>query len=166
MQSFTLTHEINCDLDTFWKLFLDKTFNEALFKQGLGFPRYETLELTDRENEVFRRVGVTPKIDAPAPVVKVLGASFSYTEEGTLDKSAKIFRWKSIPSTSADKVQTQGTVRAEAAGEGKVRRISDFNCEVKVFGIGGMIESALEKNLRHGWDKSAVFMNDWLKTHS
>jgi hypothetical protein len=63
----------------------------------------------------------------------------------------------------ADKVKTFGDVHAEPAGEGKVKRISAFSYEAKIFAIGGLVESSLEKSLRSGWDKSAVFFNDWLK---
>ncbi len=165
MVKFTLTHEINCDVDTFWKVFFNKDFSHELFRGALQFPAYEIMELKDGDKEIFRRVSATPKMDAPAAVAKVLGSSFSYVEEGRFDKGTKIFQWKSIPSTMADKVRTEGSVRAEPAGDGKIRRVSDFSFEAKVFGLGGVIESALEKNLRHGWDESAVFMNNWLKSN-
>jgi hypothetical protein len=163
MQSFTLSHEIHCDEATFWKVFFDKEFNAALYKDGLGFPEYALLELKESEKEIVRRAKVTPKMDAPAPVAKVLGSSFSYIEEGTFDRASKIYRWKSLPNQMADKVKTYGEVRAEPAGEGKVKRISEFHYEAKIFAIGGVVESSLEKSLRSGWDKSAVFFNDWLK---
>jgi hypothetical protein len=163
MQSFTLSHEIHCDEETFWKAFFDKDFNASLYKDGLGFPEYTLLDLKETADEIVRRAKVTPKMDAPAPVAKVLGSSFSYIEEGTFDRAAKVYRWKSIPSQMADKVKTDGEVRAEPAGDGKVRRISSFRYEAKIFAIGGLVESSLEKSLRSGWDKSAVYMNEWLK---
>lgn len=163
MKSFTLSHEIHCDSETFWKTFFDKSFNDDMFKKGLGFPHYETVEQRDTDKEIVRRVKVTPKMDAPGPVAKALGSSFSYTEDGTFDKASKVFSWKTTPSSLADKVKTEGTVRVEPAGEGKVRRVCEFHYEAKVFGIGGLLESSLEKNLRGGWDKSAEFMNRWLK---
>ena len=165
MKSFTLSHEINCDLDAFWKIFFDKEFNVALFRDGLQFPHYEVLELKDGEKEILRRVKVTPKMDAPGPVAKVLGNSFSYVEDATFDKASKVLTWKTTPSSMADKVTTKGTIKAEPAGEGKVMRLSEFHYEAKVFGIGGLLESAFEKSLRSGWDKSAEFLNRWLKEH-
>ena len=36
--------------------------------------------------------------------------------------------------------------------------------EAKVFAIGGLIESSAEKQLREGFDQSAVFMNQYLKS--
>jgi hypothetical protein len=99
---------------------------------------------------------------APSAVQKMLGGSFSYLEEGTFDRATKVFRWKSTPSALAEKVKTGGTVRAEPAGPGQVRRICDFQYEAKIFGIGGVVESVIEKGLRGGWNKSADFLNGWL----
>lgn len=163
MPSFTLTHEINCDVDTFWKNFFDKSFNVKMFKEGLDFPSFEVVDQKDDDKQVTRKSQVTPKMDVPGPVAKILGSSFSYLEEGTFDKASKVWRWKTTPSTMADKVKTSGVVRVEEAGEGKCRRLCEFEYEAKVFGLGGVIEKALEKNLRSGWDKSAEWMNAFYK---
>ena len=159
----TLTHEIECDPETFWKLFLDKTFNEKMFKEALGFPRYDVVDQRETDKEVVRKVSGQPKLDAPGPVQKLLGSSFSFVEEGRFDKTSKVWHWKMIPSTMADKLRTEGTIRVEPAGEGKCRRIADISMEAKVFGVGGMLESTTEKNMRQGYDASARFMNQWIR---
>src|SRR5437899_2227982 len=105
MGKFTLTHEINCDADTFWKVFLDKAFNEALFRQGLKFPRFDIVEQRETDTEVIRKVSGEPKMDLPGPIQKLLGNGFSYTEEGKLDKASKTWRFKMTPSTLADKMR-------------------------------------------------------------
>jgi hypothetical protein len=68
------------------------------------------------------------------------------------------------PSTLADKLFTSGTVRVEPIGTDKVRRIAEMSIEAKIFAVGGLIESTAEKQMRDGWDKSAVFMNRYLET--
>ena len=55
-----------------------------------------------------------------------------------------------------------GSVRVEAVGDDKVRRVADLFIEAKIFGLGGLIESSAEKQLRDGWDQSAVFMNKYI----
>jgi hypothetical protein len=95
-------------------------------------------------------------------VAKLLGSNFRYVEEGTFDKGQKLWRWKMIPSTLADKLRQEGTLRVEAAGPGRVLRIAELVNEAKVFPISGLIESSAEKQLREGWDRSAKFMNDYL----
>lgn len=162
MAKFTVTHEINCDEETFWKLFFDKDFNEQLYKTQLGFPEFTIVEQRDNDHETFRKVSGQPKLDLPGPVAKVLGSGFRYTENGTLDKGAKIWRWKMTPSTMADKLRNEGEMRIERVGDNKVRRVASIFIEAKIFGIGGLLESTTEKELRKGWDESAVFMNKWL----
>jgi Protein of unknown function (DUF2505) len=162
MGKFTVTHEINCDAETFWKTFFDKDFNEKLYKGALAFPEYAITEQTDTDTEITRKVAAQPKMDVPGPVAKLLGANFRYVETGSMDKAKKLWVWKLTPSTLADKLRTEGTVRVEPAGDGKVRRVADMTIEAKIFGVGGLIESSAEKQLREGWDKSATFMNKWL----
>jgi hypothetical protein len=166
MGKFTVTHEIHCNAETFWKVFFDKDFNTKLYKESLGFPEFTIIDQRETDSELIRKVKGTPKMDVPGPVAKVLGSNFAYTEEGKFNRATQRWSWKMIPSTAADKLRNEGTLRVEPIGDSKVRRIADLVLEAKFFGIGGLIESSAEKQLRDGWDKSAVFMNQWLKTHS
>jgi Protein of unknown function (DUF2505) len=162
MGKFTVTHEINCDVETFWKTFFDKDFNEKLYRGALAFPEYSITEQTETEATITRKVAAQPKMDVPGPVAKLLGSNFRYVENGTMDRAKKLWVWKLTPSTLADKLRTEGTVRAEPIGEGKTRRIAEMTVEAKIFAVGGLMESSAEKQLREGWDKSATFMNKWL----
>ncbi|KYF87947.1 DUF2505 domain-containing protein [Sorangium sp. So ce296] len=162
MGKFTITNEINCNVDTFWKLFLDKTFNEELYRKELGFPEYTITEQVETETEIIRRSAGKPKMNLPGPVEKLLGSGFRYTEEGKLNKATKVWTFKLTPSTLADKMRNEGVVRVEAIGDNKVRRIAEIFIEAKVFGVGGLLESSAEKELRQGWEESAVFMNKWI----
>ena len=162
MPNIVLTHELNCDTDTFWKIFFDKAFNETLFRKKLGFPRFDIVEQREDDREIFRKVSGQPKMDLPGPVAKLVGSSFTYVEEGRFDRASKTWKWKMTPSTLADKMRTEGTVRAEASGTGKCKRIANMLIEAKMFGIGGLMESSAEKNMRDGWDKSALYINEWI----
>lgn len=162
MGKFTITHEIPCNEETFWKTFFDKEFNETLFLKELRFPDYKILEARDDDKEIFRKVSGKPKMDLPGPIAKLLGESFRYTEDGTFDKATKTWRWKMTPSTLADKLRNEGVMRIEKIGEDRIRRIADITVEAKIFGIGGLMESATEKELRSGWDQSAEFMRKWV----
>jgi hypothetical protein len=159
---FTVTHEINCNVDTFWKIFFDKNFNETLYKNELGFPEFSVFDQQETDTTITRKCAGKPKMNMPGPVMKLLGDGFRYTEQGTFDKAKKIWTWKMIPSAMADKLRQEGSVRVEAVGDSKVRRIADIINEAKVFGIGGLLESSAEKALRQGWDDSARYMNKWI----
>ncbi|MDC0723596.1 DUF2505 domain-containing protein [Nannocystis bainbridge] len=165
MSKFTLVHEINCDADTFWRVFLDQEYNKKLYLEGLGFNAYDILEQHETDTTVTRKVKGAPKMNLPGPIAKLVGANFSYVEDGKLDRASKLWTWKVTPSSMADKVRNEGSLRIEPIGDNKVRRIADLVVEAKVFGVGGLIESSLEKQLREGWEASVPFMHKWLAEH-
>lgn len=163
MGKFTITHEIQCNAEIFWKTFFDKDFNVKLYKEVLGFPEFNIVEQRETESGLVRKISGVPKMELPGPIAKLLGSGFRYTEDGTFDKAKGLWRWKLTPSTLADKTRNEGSMRIEPIGDTKVRRIADLEIEAKIFGVGGLMESTFEKQLREGWDKSAVYMNTWVK---
>jgi hypothetical protein len=163
---FTVTHELRCSVDTFWRLFFDAPFNDALYLGHLGFPQFKVVEQRDAETRITRKVVGQPKMSVPAPVAKLLGQNFGYTEDGTFEKATKVWTYKITPSALAGKMRNEGTLRVEAIGEGKVRRVADLLVECSVFGLGGLIESSTEKQLRDGWDASAAFTNRYVETEA
>src|SRR5262249_44398514 len=110
MGKFTLTHEINCNADTFWKIFFDDDFNTKLYKNEMGFPAYELVEHKETDTTITRKISAQPKMNLPGPLAKMFGSGFSYVEEGSLNKATKVWTWKTIPSAMADKLRTEGTV--------------------------------------------------------
>jgi len=101
-------------------------------------------------------------MDAPGPVAKLLGDNFGYTEKGTFDKGTKIYKFVITPTSMAEKLKNEGTVRIEAKGD-KCLRVVDVVAEAKIFGVGGMVEKMTEKQTRDGWDRSAAFLNKYVK---
>ncbi len=148
MAKFTTTHEINCEQDKFWGIFFDKSTLEKLYLEVLGYPEFRILEQSETDQTIIRKVSIKPKMNMPGPITKLLGQGYRYTEEGTFDKTAKIFRWKWTPSTLADKLRLEGTIRIEPIGDNKVRQINEVTIEAKVFGVGGLLESSFEKQIR------------------
>ena len=164
MKKITLTHEINCSEERFWELFFDDAFNTALFRDHLSFPKYEILNLKRHDDgRVDRTVRGVPKMDVPKALQKVLGDGFGYDEDGSYDPKTGTWTWKMKPNTLAGKLRTEGTVRCEKVSDDKCRRVAVIELEAKVFGVGGLLESTTEKEMRTGWDSSAAYMNEWIK---
>ena len=164
MGKFTVTHEIACDVDTFWKTFFDPAYNEKQFLEALQFPAFKITDQKENDREIIRTVAAQPKMNVPGAIAKLMGPNFRYVEEGRFDKATKVWSWKLIPSVLADKVRQEGKLRVEPLGENRVRRVADLTIEAKIFGLGGLIESSTEKQLRDGWDESARFTNKYLAT--
>ncbi len=166
MKKLSLRHEINCSAEQFWTIFFDKDFNTSLYKKELGFPEFDIVEQADKGGGAWtRKVRGKPKMNAPAAIKKLLGDSFGYEEEGSMDVGKKTWHFKLKPNTMADKIRTEGWVRVEAISDSKCRRVAEMELEAKIFGVGGIFESFTEGEMKNGWDKSATYMNQWIKDH-
>jgi Protein of unknown function (DUF2505) len=163
MRRITVVQEIATDVDNHWKVFFDDEFEMKQALEGLGFASYEIVEVRREPERIYRKTKGQPKLELPAVVAKALGPRFGYTEEGTFDKATGVWRSRLTPNILTDRLSSDAVVRCEPAGEGRCRRICELSVEAKVFGIGSLIETALEKDLRSGWERSATFLNAWLK---
>jgi hypothetical protein len=161
---YTIRHTFNTDADTFWsKLFFDPAYNETLFKQHLKFNVYKVLELThDPDGSVHRRVECAPPVEVPAVVKKVIGDSTSYVEDGRFDPKTKRFTVEATPKVGADRIQTKIAMWVEPRGDKKVERVVDVESNVKVFGVGKVIEGIIETQTRASYDSAAAFTNQWI----
>lgn len=164
MTNVKLVHTIHTDAAGFWEMFFDPQLNQALYTKALGFPKLEQLAFEETDAKVTRKVSARPKLsNLPGPVAKLLGPSFGYVEEGTMDKAEGVWRFTMTPTTLADKIKQWGTVRLEPLPNGHVSRITDVSVEAKIFGVGGLVESAAKKELEAAWETSTTYMNEWLE---
>lgn len=165
MLQFTVTHELNCSTARFWELFFDPDFTRDMIVGGLGFASCDVGPLQEADGKRRRRMRVIPKLDIPAPVAKLLGPKLGYEEEGVFDLTKEEWTHAERLSVLSDRIRLGGRMRAEPLGEDRCRRVSELWTKAKILGLGGMVERAAEKNLRDGWNKSAVYINDWLRRH-
>lgn len=159
MKTVTSTAVLPCTPETFWKVFLDERFTRALFIDELQFKELTVLELTDSA----RKIRVVPKVSLPGPLQKLVGDSFAYEEHGTLDRGKNEWTWRMVPKKEI--IATRGKTRVEPAGDGQCRRSDEVTIEGKIFGLGGIIESTAEKEVRASSHKELAFFTRWLEQH-
>ena len=160
MAKFEIRHRIGCSAADFWnKIFENKDFDEALYKEALHMG-FELLVWNDETGARSSRI--VPNIAGPKAVQKILGNSQTFVETGTYDKVAATYTFKVTPSTLADKLFISGVMRTEPDGDDHCFRVVDFSIEAKIFGVGGLLASAIEKNTRESYDKSGKFTNEYL----
>lgn len=164
MGQFTIRHTFDCSADDFWeKTFKNQEFNKNLYLEKLSFSEYEVLEdRTDDEGKIHRRVRCAPPTDAPRAVKKVLGDSLSYVEEGVFDPSTKKYRFKIVPSKMADKFRSEGEFWVESLDDDRCERICSMSVDVKIFGVGGVIESFMEKQTKDSYEQAAIHTRRYL----
>ena len=163
MSNFTLTHEINCTAEQFVKMFFDNAYNDALYKQALGCPGFAlTIKSTSATQIVGSFSGKLVK-GLSLPVIKAVGASeIQYSESGTFDTQAML--WSATLNTSylPDRFSGSCKVSLVAVGSNKVSRVVKYSVVNSIFGIGGLIDSLFEAQLRADADASAAQMNQWI----
>ena len=162
MKKVHLVHEIHCSAEAFWKLYFDPEFTTALITQAIKVDDFKILKFTETDREIHRVSTGRPRINAPAAIQKVIGDNFSYTDEVRFDKSTQTLRWQIRLSTFTDKTRNEGVLRVEPLGPDRVRRIADAEVEARIFGMGGIMESGMEKQMHEGWTAGAEFTNRWI----
>jgi hypothetical protein len=159
MKTVTASNVLPCTPETFWKTFLDERYTRALFIDELGFKELTVLELTD----TTRKVRVVPNVNLPGPLKKLVGDSFGYEEHGTLDRAKNEWTWRMLPKKEI--IATRGTTRIEPVGDAQCRRNDEVVVEGKIFGLGGIIESTAEKEVRASSAKEHAFFLRWMEQH-
>jgi hypothetical protein len=165
MAQIEIRHTLNIGAEDFWsKVFFDQEFNKRLHLEKLGFKSFEVLEERDEpDGSRIRKVRTEPKAEAPAAVKKLVGDSISYVENGRFDPKSKRYKFSVEPSKLADKIKTQGELWVEPKGDKQCERIVKLDIEVKIFGVGKMVENFIENQTRSSYDIAARFTNEWVE---
>ena len=160
---FTIRHSIDTDVDTFWELFFAEDYNQAMFTGALKFSKYAVLSLERSDDgSVRRRTDNAPPFELPPALKRVVGDLSSYIEEGRFDAASRRWTADVTPSTMADKIRTHVELRVEPRGDKKCERIADIEVNVKIFGVGTVMEKFVEQQTRDAYDASARFTNGWI----
>jgi len=160
VKELTLHQELHCSAERFWELFFDPEFSREMIVDGLGFASCEIDPVLDEGAWRKRTMRVQPKLDVPAAVAKLLGPRLGYTEHGKLDTRTQHWSYDIVLSVLSDRIRMGGKVRIESTGPNRCVRHSDLWVDVRILGVGGLVERAAEHNMRDGWNRSAAWMND------
>jgi len=170
MKTSTSSAVLSCTPDAFWESFFDESYLRALYLDELEARVFDVLEI----GEASRKLRIVPNMKLPAPVAKLIGESFAYEEHGTLDRAANEWTWRMVQPASLDPkskprrdaVTMHGTVRIEPSGDGHCRRTDSFTVEAKIFGLGGLIEASIEKELKNARAKEYALLARWIEPQS
>lgn len=157
-----LRHSINCSEDQFWTdVHFSREFNDALFVDFLEYG-YEIIEKDDEKG--IRKVKVTPKVNLPKSIAKVLGPTVAFNENGQLgeENGKRVYRFTVIPGVFSDKISIKGHMTTEPNGEGKCFRVVHFDFTCGIFGIGKIVEHFSAKEIEASYEQSWKFTNDYL----
>lgn len=162
MKKETLTYQINCGIDRFWKVYLSEDFTKDLYLKGLGYNSVEIKSQSGAPGEAgyTRELHTAQDLDAPGAVKAVMGSEASQTEDGKFDGDT--WRFSIIPDKMSNKIHMSGVTTLAENSDGGVTQTVKLEYQAKIFGIGGMIETLMAKMIKDGYDGTAVYMNKWL----
>ena len=163
MATLNVAHDYDCSAKTFFfDCVLNRAYNEELYK-ALGFPAFEWLECRDDGAKWFRKIRVMPTTgQLPAVIQKIVGEGLAYIEEGTLDVASLRFDFRVFPTVLADKSDIRGSLWCTERAGGVVRH-ARFESNIKVFGIGSVIEEKMLENYKRSFDSAATFTRGYLE---
>jgi hypothetical protein len=166
MKTASASAILPCTPETFWAAFLDESYLSTLYLEELECRAFAVIEI----GETSRKLRIVPKMRLPAPVAKLIGESFAYEEHGTLNRASNEWTWRMVQPANLDPkskprkdaVTMHGTARIEASGAGQCRRTDTFSIEAKIFGLGSLIESTVDKELQRARAKEYAFLPRWV----
>ena len=161
MKQVTQSWTLPCSAERYWDVYLDPDYNRALYLEGLGFQDYQVLHSDD----TTRRLRLSPKLNLPGPVAKLVGDKFAYEQHATIDRKAGLWTWKMVQPGEPGKkgiVSTSGTIRVTDSAPGQCTRRDEVSVTGNVFGLDGVLESVVEKELHSTWAKEIAFLRSRL----
>jgi hypothetical protein len=146
------------------EVYLNAEFTRSMYLDGLMFEKADIVSHETVGGRVHRSLQVRPKMNAPAIVKKVLGATQEYLEAGELDESGLLWTYTVTPSTLASKITIAGSLRVVPTADGcEAQYTGNFN--VKIFGAGGAIEKFMVGQFTDNLEKQSRFTRQWINTH-
>ena len=163
---FELVQEFQTDPETFWRVFFDEEYNEALYRTALPIKERKLLAREETDQEIRRRVQVTPDEEIPPAFQKVIGGDMTYIEHTTWRKGSNEaeIRVELVSERLRPKFQFDSRIRVEPHGNG-IRRTLSGEIKVKIPLMGGTIEKHVFKGIEENDRRAADFMRKWLAEH-
>ncbi len=164
----TISHHLPTDAPTFWEnVFFDQEFTQRMYSDVLGMGDVETLEqIGCTRKQMTRRLRCSKGMEMFAALAKKMGAGFSITEEGTfsVDKRGHgLWNFEVIPSTYAEKVSLTGVLGVKRIKPGWIESKFVIDCNVKILGLGSVVERLMTRAVNENFSKVAVFAESFIE---
>lgn len=159
--NFSIVHEFDTDVKSYWDLFLSPPFTEAL----MGALKMKNYKLISREDDgtTFRRSqSMEPTIALPAMFASLV-PSLGYTEHDTLSWSKNSMRIVIEPASMKEKFQTAGDYIVTPIGEKRCKREFRGDVKVSIPLIGGKMEKFTVEQMKESYEVAARITREWIQ---
>jgi hypothetical protein len=160
----TIKHRFAVSKKTFWEsVYFNEDYTKGLFLEGMNCESFEVLSQSGSAGtKLERQIKSTPRVDMPKALKKVLGDAVSYTESGTFDASTGRYTFKVATSALPDKIKISGIYWVEEVGDNEVERVCELTFEVKVFGVGKLVEQFIAQSYVENQQNADAFTTAWI----
>jgi hypothetical protein len=162
---FSITHDYNVSADQLWKYL----FDPALEKSVAVATNLKEFVVTPKDDgaTLRRSVRVTPDIELPGPLKKLVGGAIGYNEIDIVPKNGPMeYKWDVTPDALPGKIHIGGVFRVEPTGANRCRRTIAGEVTVKVFGLGGLAEKFIISQLEETYGVVAQEQDRWIRQQS
>ena len=161
--NFSIVHEFDTDVKTYWDTFLSPEFGETLMA-GLKMKNYKVLERTD-DGTTFKRVqSMEPSVALPALFAKLI-PDMGYTEYDTLVRSTNTMKIRIELASMKEKIKTHGDYIVTPLGDARCRREFRGEVNVAIAFIGGKAEKFVVEQMKESYEVATRITRDWLASH-
>lgn len=150
------------DLARYFELLVDGETRARREIEGAGSVSYRVLERKEEGGVIRYRAEMVSRVDAPAPVRKIIGETSRMEEEITYRQGGEVAQVRYRTDALGDRGRLEGEIRARAAGPGRTDVTLDITAEIKMFGLGGIMEKMVDRELREHLVKDVAFVNTHL----
>ncbi len=149
----------NCTPDEYWNFFFDEDARRPNEVDGCGAVSYRVVSKEVKAGKVVLRAELQEKNDAPAAVRKLFGETVGMVQQVEWKEGSDTAQIELIPEKMANRIKMRGTLRTQPVGDGKCKVVVDYDVEVKIFGVGGMLEKSMAKDIPIRHRKAAEHFN-------
>ncbi len=159
--NFSIVHEFDTDVKSYWDLFLSEEFGTALMA-GLKMKNHKLLKREDDGTTFRRDQSMEPTVALPAMFAKMV-PSMGYTEHDTLVWSTNCMKIVIEPASMKDKFQTQGDYIVTPIGDKRCRREFRGDVKVSIPLIGGKMEKFTVDQMKESYEVATRITREWIQ---
>lgn len=165
---FSTRHVFECPAEVFLSeaLYFHPDYHPGLYRE-LDFASYELLEHHRSGERIHERRLKRPRRELPAVARKALGLQgIEFHEEADYDLRARSYHVRVIPNVLPDKIRIEGDFRIEAVDAQRCARTVEMIVEVRLLGIGRVVERGILDDLQRSYDRAAAYTRRFWSEHA
>lgn len=159
--NFSIVHEFDTDVKSYWDLFLSPPFTEALMS-ALKMKNYKLIKREDDGTTFRRSQSMEPTVALPGMFASLV-PNLGYTEHDTLVWSTNTMKIAIEPATMKEKFSTTGDYIVTPIGDKRCRREFKGEVVVKVPLMGGKMEKFTVDQMKESYEVAARTTREWIQ---